>query len=61
MKRMSSNDRKILRDLMAFIDYGIREDMDLGLVLATVAHDVGGILRNDKCFLPRSHDYSIKA
>ena len=61
--------RKALVDLAAFILYGLEKgktdhfarSMDESDVLATVAHDVGGLLNGDEFFVPRSAGYSEEA
>ena len=58
---MTSKEQAILLDMAAFIAYAMTEEgkgMSFGTVLATLGHDVGGLLSKDECFSPRTNRYA---
>jgi hypothetical protein len=54
---MKNKDKIILADFKGFIDWSIKNNTSLVYVLANLAHDIGGILKKDKCFSPRTGGY----
>ena len=55
---MSEKERKILKDIMAFIQFCIDNDMTFGYVLGNVGHDVMGLFEEKGSFSPRTSGYS---
>lgn len=59
---MTKAERKVLLDLKAYIEFELNADKEdaFDRAMFTLMHDVGGIIREERCFLPRTHDYSKK-
>lgn len=47
--------RELLIDIHAFVIHALDHDMEAGTICATIGHDIGGTLAEDRCFLPRVH------
>ena len=47
-----------LKDMVAFINYGLEDGKDFGWILSNLGHDVGGLVRQERNFLPRSDGYT---
>ena len=54
---MTDKERAQLTDMKAFIQYGLDESKDFKWVLSNLGHDVGGLIREERNFLPRSDGY----
>jgi hypothetical protein len=48
----------VLQDLKAFLEFALENELPLLEVLSTIGHDVRGIIMRDKCFLPRTAGYA---
>ena len=47
-----------LKDMIGFIRFWLDEGGVTGdVALSTLVHDLGGLYRKDKCFLPRTSGY----
>lgn len=57
-KVMTSRQRFILKDMAAFIVFGLNNGMTFDSVLGSLSHDIGGIVRKERCFLPRSNGFA---
>jgi hypothetical protein len=55
---MNEDQIEILRDMQGFIEFAIKEGMDMNSVMITLGHDIGGIMRNDKWMSPRTSGYA---
>lgn len=57
---MDEDEKKILEDMKGFIDFSIENGMLFEWVLATLGHDINGILNGElnKGFAPRSAGYA---
>lgn len=58
MTKMTKDEQQYLADMAAFCLFGIEHDMDFRMVLATLGHDVGGLINREACFSPRSTGYA---
>ena len=56
--RLKNNEIEILKDLQGFIEFSIKHDIRMGIVLSNIGHDVNGLLANDIGFSPRTKDYA---
>lgn len=52
--------RRFLADANGYIRYALTDNRPASEILATLTHDIAGILKRDLCFLPRVHGYSEK-
>ena len=58
---MKQKEKDILNDFKAFIDWGIQNKKDFDYILYNLNHDIIGLAdKNDKLFLPRTHNYRKK-
>ena len=55
---MTQKEERILRDMQAFIEFCIENGLNARLAFGTLAHDVGGLLREEDGFSPRVTGYS---
>lgn len=57
--RMNRKEIEVLLDMMAFIHYAVlmRDRFGYPEVLGILAHDLRGLMNEEKCFLPRTHNY----
>jgi hypothetical protein len=60
---MMNKDKQILKDMLGFLKYVHYEtDMDkagkYSMLIQTLAHDLNGLINEDKCFSPRVTGYS---
>jgi len=60
--KMSRKEVETLLDMEAYIKYAVkmRDKVSFMEVLSVIAHDVGGLIREEDCFLPRTHGYLYK-
>jgi hypothetical protein len=56
---MKIRERAILEDMQAYIQFELDHDLSEGFhrVIATLAHDVSGIINETMCFSPRTSGY----
>lgn len=64
---MTKSEKKVLKDMGDFIKYSLQIGRDFRQTLATIGHDVNGILTygsleqmEEDFFLPRTNDYAKK-
>ena len=63
---MNDDQRAVLQDMQAFIQFALEKDLDYMNVIATLGHDVNGVLRNfgrpnkDDHVHPRTTGYAKK-
>ena len=50
-------ERIILQDMEAFIAWSLANDKALLPVLATLGHDIHGVVNREECFSPRTAGY----
>lgn len=57
---MKSKERQLLEDIAAFIELQLagRNSIDYPMIVTTIAHDIGGVLRDERCFSPRVSGYA---
>lgn len=48
----------IIKDLYGYLQVTTKKGESAEVILATLAHDIGGIVRQEPCFLPRTHGYA---
>ena len=49
---------KFVRDAAAFIRFALRNNLPSTTILGTLIHDIGGLEREEECFLPRVDGYA---
>jgi hypothetical protein len=54
---MTNREKAQLEDIRAFIAYGLEDDIRFEEILLNINHDLGGLIRRDKCFVPRTMGY----
>jgi hypothetical protein len=54
---MTNREKAQLEDIRAFIAYGLEDDIMFEKVLLHINHDLGGLIRRDECFVPRTKGY----
>jgi hypothetical protein len=54
---MTNEEDTILDDMAAFIEWARENKMEFKEVLFTLTHDAGGIIRKERCFVPRTRGY----
>jgi len=54
---MKTKEIEVLEDMKNFISFGINFKKDYLWILGNLAHDIGGIMKEEKCFSPRSKGY----
>lgn len=59
---MVKKEVETLKDLQAFIEFAIKNHrkkrVTFSWTLVDLAHDIGGTVREDKCFVPRTRGYA---
>jgi hypothetical protein len=58
MKATKKELETYLQDTRAFIIWCMRHNKPAELIMSTVAHDIGGLLRSEPCFSPRVTGYT---
>lgn len=61
MSKKNDEAREQIRDMWAYlctVPLDTREDLLAALV--TITHDLGGIVRSERCFVPRTHGYFMR-
>ena len=58
-KTMTDKNKEILKDIIAFIDWSIKNDRSFFWVLGNLGHDVRGLVMEEECFTPRTSGYSL--
>lgn len=48
---------KKLEDMAGYLSFCAKAGVESNIILLNLSHDIFGILRDDKCFLPRTHGY----
>lgn len=54
---LTNENRVILKDMAAYIEWCIQHENSFYACLANVAHDCLGIIGKEECFLPRTSGY----
>lgn len=55
---MTNREIEILEDMKAYMDFCMKHNTTLDECLVTIAHDCGGLLRQEECFGPRTSGYA---
>lgn len=55
---MSEEDVELVQDMRAFLQFCIENGLSSQMAFATLAHDVGGLLREETAFVPKVKGYS---
>lgn len=61
---LTDKERAQLEDMAAFIQFQLDQDkvpesdVSFNNTLMHVSHDIGGLIRKDRCFLPRTDGYA---
>ena len=58
--KMTEQQVKVLEGFRAFIKWSIACDRDFYFVLGNLSHDIGGLIREDEGFCPRTAGYVAK-
>lgn len=60
LRRKTYKLERFIRDANAYLREAMaRGDRD-SIMLSTIAHDLGGLARHDRCFVPRVDGYSTR-
>ena len=55
---MTKKQVEILKDIIAFIEWCIKNKQTFLFTLSNVGHDIGGLVSEDEWFSPRTKGYS---
>ena len=55
---MSEHEVEIVRDMQAFLEFCLENGLSSQVAFGTLAHDVGGLLRQETGFLPKVAGYT---
>ena len=54
---MTSKQKAQLKDMQAYLQFILDRDMSFTAALGNLGHDIGGLIRKEECFLPRTDGY----
>jgi hypothetical protein len=57
-KNLKANELEALKDIAAFINFGIESGLGFWSILGNVSHDIQGLCKENRGFLPRTKGYS---
>ena len=49
---------QFIQDAAAFLRFALNNNISSGQIVATLAHDIGGLSRFERCFSPRVSGYA---